>query len=203
MLCMLMSGWLEVFPSSQPTKTKRWWRLRGRRIIKKNNTLCKNSLSALRHTSGCTVWKKIQCKHLCGDNKAVVADTQTGPSVSINEESSFHAWHADSHFLPHEHTLSLTHLICMRAPVCSTPPHHHHYNSAMSWWTDNFFLLLLINQWYAREGELISRRWGVSLHKRCWWWSGCCIIRASEHRSSPRRAYVINCAKLENDIGAE
>lgn len=144
MLCMLMSGWLEVFPPVQPQKLKGGDVWRGRRIIKKTMLVCKNSLSALRHTSGCTVWKKKKkCKHLCGDrqdNKAVGADTQTGPSVSINEEGAFHAWHADSHFLPHEHTLSLTHLICMRAPVCSTaPPITYHPNSAMSRWTARHF----------------------------------------------------------------
>lgn len=165
--------------------------------------MCKNSLSALGHTSGCTVWKNLKCKRLCGDrrdNIAVEADTQTGSSASINESME------DMPILTFFHmntpslwcTSSACTLLCVQphpppSPTTLTQP-----------WAgeQTFFSFLLINQWNAREGEL-SRRWGVSLNKRCWWWSGCCIIRASEHLSSPHRAYVINCAKLENDIGAE
>lgn len=93
MLCMLMSGWLDVFPSVRhaATKAKKVIRLRGRRMMKKTMLVRKNSLSA-------HFWlyslKKIKCKRFCGDrgdNKGVGADTQTGPSVSINEEGSFHA----------------------------------------------------------------------------------------------------------------
>lgn len=129
MLCMLMSGWLEVFlPVLRAAiKTKRWWRLRGRRIIKKKQCSCAKILYQHLDTLLVVLCEKInKCKRLCGDrqdNKAVGADTQTGPSVSINEEGSFHAWHADSHFLPHEHTLfDAPHLHACSCVFNRTPP---------------------------------------------------------------------------------
>lgn len=86
--------------------------------------------------------------------------------------------------------------VYMWAPVCMRIRPH----AAESWLTGKQPSFFLINQWYAREGGFRSRRWGVSVNKRCWWWSGCCIISASEHLSSPRQASAINCTKLENDI---
>lgn len=64
--CWWAAGWRFFLQSSvQPQKLKGGdvWGAGG--LLKKNKTktmlLCKNTLSALRHTSGCTVWKKIKC----------------------------------------------------------------------------------------------------------------------------------------------
>lgn len=130
--------------------------------------------------------------HLClgrQDNKVVGTDIQMGPFVRVNKECSLH----DRPILtflpalvPHEHTLnpSLRHIlcVCVYIHVSSGVPPSPAYplRAAGSWLTRKQPSFFLINQWYAREGGFRSRRWGVSLNKRCWWWSGCCIISASE-----------------------
>ncbi len=132
------------------------------------------------------------------DSKNVGADIQMGPFVWVNKECFLHDRPILT-FLPalvsHEHTLNPSSCVCVCVASPASPLH-----MAESWLTGKQPSFFLINQWYAREGGFRSRRWGVSLNKRCWWWSGCCIISASEHLSSPRRASAINCTKLENDI---
>lgn len=151
--------------------------------------------------------------HLCAgrrDNKVVGTDIQMGPFVWVNKESSLH----DRPILaflpalvPHEHTLNLSfrHSSCIC--VCVYVSSGVHASSAdpvhmtESWLTGKQPSFFLINQWYARERRFFrSRRRGVSLNKRCWWWSGCCIISASEPSPLQRQASAINCTKLENDI---
>lgn len=128
--------------------------------------------------------------HLCGgrqDNKVVGTDIQMGPFVWVNKEFSLHDRPILTFLpalIPHEHTFnpSLGHslCVCVHVSFCDHASLVFLLHTAERWLTGQPPSFLQINQWYAREGGFWSRRLGVSLNKRCWWWSGCCIISASQ-----------------------